>query len=86
MDPYSVILRPDVTERSMKLVETENKLVFVVSKTSSKREIRNAVESLYDVEVEDINTLMAPKGFKKAYIKLGQKHKADEVATRIGIF
>jgi large subunit ribosomal protein L23 len=86
MDPYSVIIRPDVTERSMKLVETENKLVFVVSQTSSKREIRDAVESLYDVKVEDVNTLMAPKGFKKAYIKLSQKHKADEVATRIGIF
>jgi large subunit ribosomal protein L23 len=86
MDPYAVILRPDVTERSMKLVESENKLVFVVSRESSKSEIKQSIESLYDVEVEDVNTLISPKGFKKAYIKLGEKHKADEVATRIGIF
>jgi large subunit ribosomal protein L23 len=86
MDPYDVILRPDVTERSMKLVESENKLVFVVSRESSKREIKQSIESLYGVEVDDVNTLISPKGFKKAYIKLGEKHKADEVATRIGIF
>jgi large subunit ribosomal protein L23 len=86
MDPLSVIVRPDVTERSMKLVETENKLVFVVTRASSKRDIKKAIENLYEVEVESVNTLITPKGFKKAYIELSEKHKADEVATRIGIF
>lgn len=86
MDPYKIIIRPDVTERSMKLVESENKLVFVVSRNASKREIKDSIEKLYEVEVEDVNTNISPKGFKKAFIKLGEKHKADEVATRIGIF
>lgn len=86
MDPYSIILRPEITERSMKLIETENKLVFIVSRKSKKREIKNAVESLYEVEVDGINTLITSKGLKKAYVKLSEKHKADEVATRIGIF
>lgn len=86
MDPYKIIIRPDVTERSMKLVEAENKLVFVVSRNASKREIKDSIENLYEVEVEDVNTNISPKGFKKAFIKLGEKHKADEVATRIGIF
>jgi large subunit ribosomal protein L23 len=86
MDPYEVIVRPDITERSMKLVESENKLVFVVSRDSSKKEIKDSIELLYEVDVEDINTLISPKGLKKAYIKLGEKHRADEVATRIGIF
>jgi large subunit ribosomal protein L23 len=86
MDPYKVIIRPDVTERSMKLVEAENKLVFVVSRNASKREIKDSIENLYEVEVEDVNTNISPKGIKKAFIKLGEKHKADEVATRIGIF
>jgi large subunit ribosomal protein L23 len=86
MDPYEVIVRPDITERSMKLVESENKLVFVVSRNSSKKEIKDSIELLYEVDVEDINTLISPKGLKKAYIKLGEKHRADEVATRIGIF
>jgi len=86
MDPYSIILRPNVTERSMKLVETENKLIFTVSITSTKGQIKAAVEGLYDVEVKSVNTLISPKGIKKAYVELGDKNKADEVATRIGIF
>ncbi|MFV2041119.1 MAG: 50S ribosomal protein L23 [Candidatus Hydrothermarchaeales archaeon] len=86
MDPYSVIIRPDVTERSMKIVESENKLVFIVSRNASKKDIKSSFEKLYDVEVRDVNTLMSPKGFKKAYIQLGEKHRADELATRIGIF
>lgn len=86
MDPYDIILRPDVTERSMKLVETENKLVFVVSIGAKKRDIVNAIKGLYEIDVEDVNTLITPKGIKKAYVKLGEKNKADEVATRIGIF
>ncbi len=86
MDPFDVIMRPDVTERSMKLVETENKLVFVVSRNSTKRDIKDAIEKLYDVEVSQVKTLISSKGFKKAYVKLGGKHKAEEIATRIGIF
>jgi large subunit ribosomal protein L23 len=86
MDPYAVILRPDVTEKSMKLVETENKLVLVVSRSSNKNTIKEAVENLYDVKVAGVQTLITPKGAKKAYVKLTPDYKADEVATRIGIF
>ena len=34
MEPFEVIIHPDVTEKSMKLVEAENKLVFVVPPSS----------------------------------------------------
>lgn len=80
------IIHPDVTEKSMKLVESENKLVFVVSRDSSKREIKTAVEKLYEVKVADVNTSITPRGVKKAYVKLTPEYKAEEVATRIGIF
>lgn len=80
------IIHPDVTEKSMKLVETENKLVFVVSRNSSKSEIKTAVEKLYEVKVADVNTSITPRGIKKAYVKLTPEYKAEEVATRIGIF
>ncbi len=86
MDPYSVILRPDITEKSMKLVESENKLVFVVDRKSDKGSIKRAVEELYDVAVTKVNVRITPKGLKKAYVKLGAEDRADEIATRIGIF
>jgi large subunit ribosomal protein L23 len=86
MNPFDVIIHPDVTEKSMKLLETENKLVFIVSLKSDKDDIRNAVETLYEVKVTDVNTLVNPKGVKKAYIQLSPEFKAEEVATKVGIF
>lgn len=81
-----VIIHPDVTEKSMKLVESENKLVFIVSRNSSKSEIKAAVEKLYEVRVADVNTSITPRGVKKAYVRLTSEYKAEEVATRIGVF
>ncbi|MEE8401671.1 MAG: 50S ribosomal protein L23 [Candidatus Hydrothermarchaeaceae archaeon] len=86
MNPFDVVIHPDVTEKSMKLLESENKLVFVVSIKSDKGNIRKAVETLYEVKVENVNTLVTPKGIKKAYIKLSPDSNAEEVATRVGIF
>jgi large subunit ribosomal protein L23 len=86
MNPFDVIVHPDVTEKSMKLLETENKMVFVVSLKSNKYDIRNAVETLYEVKVTDVNTLVNPKGVKKAYIQLAPEFRAEEVATKVGIF
>jgi len=83
---HDIIIRPDVTEKSMGVVEKENKLVFVVSKRANKKIIKQAVEKLYEVKVESVNTLITPKGQKKAYVKLAPEYKAEEIATRMGIF
>lgn len=81
-----VIIHPDVTEKSMRLIEVENKLVFVVARESKKTQIKNELEKLYEVKVANINTLITPKGVKKAYVELSSEFKAEEIATRIGIF
>lgn len=86
MEPYDVIIRPEMTEKAMKLVEYENKLIFIVSIKSNKNDIKRAIEQLYEVKVDSINTLITPKGQKKAYIKFTQEFRAEELATRIGIF
>ncbi len=86
MKPLEVIVHPDVTEKSMKMVESENKLTFIVNIKSNKRDIAEAVEKLYEVKVLGVNTLVTPKGRKKAYVKLAPEFKAEEVATKMGIF
>lgn len=86
MEPFEVIIHPDVTEKSMKLVEAENKLVFVVPTSSGKKAIKEAVEKLYEVKVDKVSTLITPRGIKKAYVKLKPEFKAEEIATRMGIF
>lgn len=85
MDPYDVILYPLMTEVASRLLETENKLVFVVNLKANKEDIRRAVEELYDVGVEKVNVLVTPRGEKKAFVKLHPDFKAVDVAIKLGI-
>ena len=85
MDPYDVILYPVMTEAASLLVESENKLVFIVNMKATKHEIKKAVEELYDVKVEKVNLLITPKGQKKAFVKLHPGYKAVDVAIKLGI-
>jgi large subunit ribosomal protein L23 len=85
MDPYKVIKHPLMTEVTSRMLETENKLVFIVDKAASKKEIKKAVEHLYEVAVAEVNVLITPKGEKKAYVKLHPDYKAVDVAIKLGI-
>lgn len=85
MDPYDVILYPLMTESASIMVEKENKLVFMVSLKASKIDIKKAMEELYEVKVEKINTQITPQGEKKAFIKLHPDFKATDVAIKLGI-
>jgi len=85
MDPYEVILYPLMTESASLMVEKENKLVFIVNLKAAKRDVKKAVEELYDVEVEKVNILITPKSEKKAFVKLHPDYKAADVAIKLGI-
>ena len=65
MDPFDVIKAPVVTEKTVRLIEEENKLVFYVDRRATKQDIKRAMKELFDVEVEKVNTLITPKGEKK---------------------
>jgi large subunit ribosomal protein L23 len=85
MEPQEIIKYPTMTERSVSMVENENKLIFIVDRRANKTEIAKAVKILYDVEVEEVNTLINRKGEKKAFIKLTKDYQASEVAIKLGI-
>ena len=85
MDPYKVILYPLMTESASLMVEQENKLVFIVELKAMKIDVRRAVEELYEVKVEKVNTLITPEGKKKAFVKLVPEFKAVDVAIKLGI-
>jgi large subunit ribosomal protein L23 len=85
MDPYEVILYPLMTEAASLMVESENKLVFIVSLKAAKGDVRKAVEELYEVKVEKVNVLITPEGEKKAFVKLHPDYKAADIAIKIGI-
>jgi ribosomal protein uL23 len=85
-DPNEIIIRPVVTEASLEAVDSENKIIFYVVRTANKNTIKWAVESLYEVVVEKVNTLIMPDGRKKAFVKLAPEYSAAEVATNLGVF
>jgi len=85
MESYKVIKYPMMTERSVNMIENENKLVFIVDRRANKHDIAAAIKELYEVEAETINTLITRKGEKKAFIKLKDGYDASDVAIRLGI-
>jgi len=85
-DPNQIIVRPIVTEASLEAVESQNRLTFYVAPGANKNTIKWAVEVLYEVVVEKVNTLVLPDGRKKALVRLTPEYSAAEVATKLGIF
>ena len=53
---YDILVRPLITEKSMKLVE-EGKYTFEVKQGSNKVEVKKAVEELFKVEVTAVNMM-----------------------------
>ena len=85
LDKFKIIKYPLTTESAMKKIEELNTLVFIVDTRASKRHIKDAIASMYDVTAQKVNTLIRPDGKKKAYIHLTQNYDALDIANRIGI-
>lgn len=86
MDPYSIIVKPHLTEKSMNAIDQNNELTFTVIRTAKKSDIKSAFEDLYAVKVERVNTQVTSKGEKIAYIKLAAEHSAEDIAVKMGVF
>ncbi len=84
-DPWTIILQPYLTEKSINKIEIENKLVFIVRRTATKKNIKWAVERALEVKVDNIKTSIDQKGRKKAWIKLAKGFNAADIATRFGM-
>ncbi len=85
MDSNQVVKYPLATEKSIRLMESENKLVFVVDSRATKTEIKKAVEELFKAKVTAVNTLHSVKGEKRAYVTFAKESPAIDVATNLGI-
>ncbi|MCK4236026.1 MAG: 50S ribosomal protein L23 [Candidatus Krumholzibacteria bacterium] len=71
-DIRSIILKPVITERTTDLKEISNKFVFEVDPHANKREIKQAVEKLFNVTVKEIRTLITHGKTKTTFMKSGR--------------
>ncbi|MBT6995321.1 50S ribosomal protein L23 [Candidatus Woesearchaeota archaeon] len=85
MEAYKTIKYPLATEKAVRMMEVENKLVLIVDRKATKNDIKKAVEELFSVKVLKVSTLNTPDNRKKAYILLSQETPAIDVATKLGL-
>ena len=85
MDPYDIIFHPFVTEKTMNLMEKNNSLEFVVKRNSNKKQIKKAIEKMFEAKVQVVNTKITKNG-KHAIITFTPDFKAEDIGMRIGIF
>lgn len=90
-DPYQIILKPLITEKSTALKENNREVCFEVHPEANKSEIKKAVEKLFKVKVERVRIVNLKgktrrlgrnvgqtKARKKAYVKLREGEKMIE--------
>jgi large subunit ribosomal protein L23 len=82
----SCIKYPTVTEKAVDKMDFENKMQFIVDLDASKPEIVDDIEQQFDVDIENVTTMVTPQGEKKATVLLTDDHDAQEIASRIGVF
>ena len=93
---YNVIRRPLITEKALTTREVEGSLVFEVAANASKTEVKQAVETLFNVKVASIRTASVIgkerkrgryAGFlpdwKKAYVRLKAGEKLPEYVSNL---
>ena len=85
MDSNNIIKYPLSTEKAIRMMEAENKLIFVVDRKAKKPEIRQAIEESFKVKVDKLNTMIDKDGKKRAIVKLTMDSLAIDVATNLGI-
>lgn len=90
MEARDIIIKPVLTEKSYDGIESK-KYVFVVAKSATKTAVRLAVEELFDVKVEKVNTVNChgklkrmgrsegyTSDYKKAFVQLTKDSKDIE--------
>jgi large subunit ribosomal protein L23 len=90
MDARDILIRPIITEKSTDLISSHNRYSFIVDLRANRTEIKKAVEQIFKVKVDKVNTVrvrgkMRRQGqtqgkrpdFKKAYVTLADGHSIE---------
>lgn len=84
-DIYTTIKYPVASEKAIRLMESENKLLFRVDMKATKSDIKKAVEDMFKTKVAHVRTLITTKNEKRAYVTFSKETPAIDIATQLGI-
>jgi ribosomal protein uL23 len=80
-----IIKNPLSTEKSIRLMESDNTLIFEVDKKATKDAIKSEIESFFNVKVVAVRTRIGPDAHKRAFIKFSAETPAIDIATKLGM-
>jgi large subunit ribosomal protein L23 len=85
-DPYAIIKRPLVTEKSLAQKTEQNKVSFLVAVDANKQQIKDAVEQIFAVKVMAVNTVYVKGKLKRVKMREGKRpdRKKAIVTLRAG--
>ena len=80
----NIIRYPLQTEKAIRLMETENKLIFVVERLAKKPEIKKAIEERFKVKILKVRTHVIGSE-KRAIVTLSPENPARDISTELGL-
>lgn len=80
---FDIIKRPVVTEKSQRCMEQSNQYTFEVCPTATKSDIKAAVEGLFEVSVESVNTISKLGKNKTFRGRTGRRQDSKKAIVRL---
>ena len=78
-----IIIRPIITEKSMKFMDADNKVTFEVAKGTNKTEVKLAIEEIFNVKVEKVNIVNVKPRTKRMGKYVGKTNAVRKAIVKI---
>ncbi|MBS3994524.1 MAG: 50S ribosomal protein L23 [Alkaliphilus sp.] len=82
MTPYDIIKKPVVSERSMDYM-ADKKYTFIVDMRANKTEIKKAVETIFGVKVDKVNTVRVIGKYKRMGAHVGKRPDRKKAIVKL---
>ena len=83
MREREIIKSPIITEKSASLAQEKNTITFSVDTKANKTEIKNAVEKIFDVKVDSVNTINVKPKKKRVGRYVGKTNKVKKAIVKL---
>ena len=83
MRERDIIKAPIITEKSASLAQEKNTITFSVDTKANKTEIKNAVEKIFDVKVDSVNTVNVKPKKKRVGRYVGKTNKVKKAIVKL---
>ncbi len=82
-NPRDIIIRPIITEKTMKNMDADNKITFEVAKGTNKTQVKQAIEAIFNVEVVKVNVVNCKPKTKRQGKYVGKTNAVRKAIVKI---